>query len=363
MLKTSTQVAARTLGYAILYAPSAEGRLCVSNEILACERDLEILAGLAHLYIFGLIRVFKNPKGATPFVSLDGSPPIKVAADLHDSLVPAEQSLTQLKDEVGVSLNVAADLSHETLVPAGKTPKQLKDEVMHREWRRCALSGTADLASIDADPIHPDVDDIPDSLRSRAEPLQVAHIISQSLTNGITGMTEKATLKLDWASSAAAILDRFAGLEIKALLGDLDLHNPLNALLMSHVPHYLFDSLWISLEGAHDAQGNMLANEYDVISYKRYRHYTLLDRTTFANRVLDGVQSVPPPSPVLLGLHAACVRIAHMSGAAEVLKIYDREVEPLSVLSMGTNNEYNTLAAKELERALHVLSFSSPVYP
>ena len=57
MLNTSPVVAGRTLGYALILAPNDVGRDCVAREIRACDDDPEIIAGLAHLYIYSLIRV------------------------------------------------------------------------------------------------------------------------------------------------------------------------------------------------------------------------------------------------------------------------------------------------------------------
>ncbi|KAJ7749233.1 hypothetical protein B0H14DRAFT_2983035 [Mycena olivaceomarginata] len=75
MLKTSVEVAARTLGFALIYSLTVEGRRCLAREINSTDRDAEILAGLAHLYIFGFIRVSRNPKGPTPvLVPTDQTP-------------------------------------------------------------------------------------------------------------------------------------------------------------------------------------------------------------------------------------------------------------------------------------------------
>ena len=57
MLQTSPQVAGRTLGYALLHAPNDTARDRVAREIIRCEGDAELLAGLAHVCIFGLIRI------------------------------------------------------------------------------------------------------------------------------------------------------------------------------------------------------------------------------------------------------------------------------------------------------------------
>ncbi|KAJ7780728.1 thiamine diphosphate-binding protein [Mycena maculata] len=70
---------------------------------------------------------------------------------------------------------------------------------------------------------HPDVTDIPNPGMSKQ--LQVAHIISQSLTSGISGLTDAAKIKL-------------AGIEIRNLLGDLDLHTPTNAMMLQPVQHF-----------------------------------------------------------------------------------------------------------------------------
>lgn len=42
---------------------------------------------------------------------------------------------------------------------------------------------------------------------------------------------------------------------------------------------------------------------------------------------------LPLPDPRLLALHAACVRVAHMSGAAQTLDELDRDFESTSVLA------------------------------
>ncbi|KAJ6601114.1 hypothetical protein DFH09DRAFT_1243050 [Mycena vulgaris] len=237
MVKTPAEVAARTLGYALIYAPTVAGRRCVAREINSCDGDPETLAGLAHLYIFGLIRVCKllrfsfktplrccclvrNPKGPTPSVPVDQSPRL--------------------------SFEIAADSHYETLVPPGQTPLALKDTIMHRDRRRCVFTAKGDWPSVLEE--HPDVADLPDP--DSSERLQVVHIISQSLTTGISGLTENAKIKLRWASSASAILDRLAGIEIRNLLCDLDLHTPINAMMSTFAPHDMFDNLAIWLEPA-----------------------------------------------------------------------------------------------------------------
>ena len=49
--------AARVLGYGLLYATNERGREALARDVLSCGRDQELLAGLTHLYVHGLIGV------------------------------------------------------------------------------------------------------------------------------------------------------------------------------------------------------------------------------------------------------------------------------------------------------------------
>ena len=44
--------------------------------------------------------------------------------------------------------------------------------------------------------------------------------------------------------------------------------------------------------------------------------------------------------PKLLGLHAACARVAHMSGAAEALDEVERDVENTKVLALDGSSAH-----------------------
>jgi hypothetical protein len=43
--------------------------------------------------------------------------------------------------------------------------------------------------------------------------------------------------------------------------------------------------------------------------------------------------NLPVPDPELLALHAACAKVAHLSGAATYIEDFDRDVEDLNVLA------------------------------
>ena len=66
---------------------------------------------------------------------------------------------------------------------------------------------------------------------------------------------------------------------------------------------------------------------------------------TFQAHTLPNGKKIEPPSPQLIALHAACAKIAHMSGAAEHLEETFRDTEPLPVMTAPN-------AANELVHAL-----------
>ena len=66
----------------------------------------------------------------------------------------------------------------------------------------------------------------------------------------------------------------------------------------------------------------------------------------------DG-EEIPPPSPTLLAIQAACAQVAHMSGAAEILDEFYRDDDALKALSHSPlDMSFNADSAAVLERAL-----------
>ncbi|KAI0261959.1 hypothetical protein BC834DRAFT_1004316 [Gloeopeniophorella convolvens] len=146
-------------------------------------------------------RIVRNPKGPTPVVSADQSPRLSFeAATTHHA---------------------------QTLEPPGATPRRLKEQLQHRDGYRCVFTHRPDI----------DKPNPTESEEPALEYLHVAHIISQSLSDRIGGMTQAAQDKLRWAVSAAAILDRLTGIEIRNILNGLDVHNPVNAMMAAPTPY------------------------------------------------------------------------------------------------------------------------------
>ena len=102
-----------------------------------------------------------------------------------------------------------------------------------------------------------------------------------------------------------------------------------------------------------DAQGQDVPNTYHVMHaegpevLRLIAHGSIKSQIVFEDYTLAD-QVIPAPDPKIIALHAACARIAHMSGAAEHLRELYRDTEHISVMTESN-------AADELCRALKAL--------
>ena len=104
-----------------------------------------------------------------------------------------------------------------------------------------------------------------------------------------------------------------------------------------------------------DAQGQAVPDTYDVAHAAGLG--AILDETKIKRQVVFRTlfvndKTVPAPDPRILELHAACARIAHMSGAAEHLRELYRDTDSIAVMTQPN-------AAYELSRALRTLQLVS----
>ncbi|KAJ7367927.1 hypothetical protein DFH08DRAFT_980884 [Mycena albidolilacea] len=72
--------------------------------------------------------------------------------------------------------------------------------------------------------------------------------------------------------------------------------------------------------------------------------FTLIDHSagvTQKQKLKQVNDGLPLPEPRLLVLHAVCVRVAHMSGAAEVLDNFDRDMEESVVFASDGSSAHS----------------------
>ena len=98
----------------------------------------------------------------------------------------------------------------------------------------------------------------------------------------------------------------------------------------------------------------MIPDTYDVCALTLVDECRdMRDRITFRSCMFNDGTVIPPPSSELIRLHAACVKIAHMSGAIEMLDKYDRDTIPFQSLSTSAvSSDFNIHSLDELDRAL-----------
>ena len=49
-------------------------------------------------------------------------------------------------------------------------------------------------------------------------------------------------------------------------------------------------------------------------------------------------EGTPPPDPQLLALHATCIRVVHMSGAAEFFDSLEQDTEETSIIAFDDSS-------------------------
>ncbi|KAK0467013.1 uncharacterized protein EV420DRAFT_660011 [Desarmillaria tabescens] len=264
------RVAGRLLGYMLLEAPTVEGRDNVTFEIVSCAGDEARLKQLTQLYAEVYIRTFKANDGRTP--------------NFMD-----ESSSGDEKEDVSPSL------AH----------WETRRNASNRDRHQCVLSRCYDFEYMydlyRMAPGHPLL-----SGPALCDTVHEARIIPIGRNANIVGGTPQD--KLENPTRVPAILSRFGKTDIFKKLDVGDLNHMSNMMTLTTLLHWSFDALHICLVAV-EGQPNT------------YRIEALLPgvlRTIPENPVTfttSDEQNLPLPSPVLLALHRACVRVAHFSGA------------------------------------------------
>ncbi|PBK69396.1 hypothetical protein ARMSODRAFT_1018811 [Armillaria solidipes] len=289
MFKFSPGVAARVLGYALIYSPSTKGKACLAEEISSCDGDNELLAGLSYLYIMAMIRIFKNPKGAIPTPTSVHSP---------------RSSFQVTADDIAVLLSQPTASS-----------SNAKKLALARDNYRCILSGNVDTNSSDTG-----LTTVNET--ERITDTQLGHIFGEFMSDCIVGMTDAAHKK-------ACLSSPYIYISVVEELNQNKIHCAQNTFTVSPEFHGPFGRLRISLQPI----GHEDSNTYQINTYPPNRHvmYGLPEQVTLMDASASG--QIPLPSRRYFQLHDACAKISHLSGAGEVVEQLFRDVEDLRVLA------------------------------
>ncbi|KAG7091933.1 hypothetical protein E1B28_008325 [Marasmius oreades] len=304
--KWAPLVVGRCLGYALIEAPTVTGRRNLAQDINACikeesgENDYAALASLTQLYVAGMIRLFRNAKGPIPTPMISHSP---------------RRSLAILAHDIEVALVEPHKSANAKLI------------ALERDGFSCVITGSIDIDSAKKGYVQ-----FPPAGKQWGL-TQVAHIFGETNDENILG--EGCTVKREWASTAAALVERYAEISIREELNGSNIHRAANIFTLGTGVHGLFDSLYISLE---PVKGNL--HTYNLHTYPANIHdrYPVPEQVRFVDH---GENNTELPDPRYLQLHHVCAKVLRLSGAAEVIETFERDMEQLEVLATdGSSAKY-----------------------
>ncbi|KAJ8468723.1 hypothetical protein ONZ45_g17144 [Pleurotus djamor] len=303
--KTDAEMAPlRVLGYLLQEQLDTTGINKLAKAINSARDDL--LIPLGRYYIKYFIRIFRRNQGPTPQPSYH---PSRGSFDIARELFPI------FRMEPG-------SLSH----PQAR--KLVLDRDNHRSLITRAYS----------------IDDISEASNAFHENnisrdvLEAAHIIPAYLANINANELEEAQeaaleALIDFnvtdpprahkRSTMWTMLHYFGGSDVYDELAGNLIHTPSNLLTLGTAQHALFDSfrLWFEPTYIDGKQQWEICHPPGRESLRARGADGLVYFTSFSDKPLDGHPQmiIPAPNSRYLGLHAACCRVAWMSGAAHLL--------------------------------------------
>ncbi|KAJ8487857.1 hypothetical protein ONZ45_g14179 [Pleurotus djamor] len=175
-----------------------------------------------------------------------------------------------------------SDNDADNLVTSMPSPSETKQKALRRDRNRCILTGRFDLSA----PTYPE------DVLFRPVETMCAFIIPKA-TIGSLDPSLDATSASDYPQIVKEIMRTF----IQDATGTeaMDVNSLHNIMTLQYDPYHLFNSLDLWFEQTSEA------NVYHI--------ETILTTTT----------TLPLLSPTLLALHAACAKVAHLSGAAQLV--------------------------------------------
>ncbi|KAF4622953.1 hypothetical protein D9613_001636 [Agrocybe pediades] len=269
----------RVMGHLFHFAPP-KGLDSLTFQVSSCSSDEDVL------------QLVKRNKGRTPNPTT------------HPSRPPFE-SLSRMISEYLHE----APVSHATA----------KKKALARDGFRCVVSKVFDFQSVEHNK------ELAAQINATNPqpmccPTECAHIFPASLTEHIPpGSAKRMASATLWT-----FLRQFGYSEVPEQLDGANIHRLENVMTLRMELHYYFDTLnlwFVAMPGK--------PNQYTVKT--SHSNLTPFSDTvvTFGSEHAD----LPPPSPLYLAIHAACAQVAHLSGAAEHIDKYDRDVEDITVLS------------------------------
>jgi len=289
-------VHARILGYLIREGPSIQASEHVAKEINMCQHN-DQMDKIGEMYHLHFLRVFKRQKGATPAPSVHPSPP---------------------------SFQTKKEMMKDMLRQGGEAPQrhdQAKKNALVRDDFRCIVSGKYDGATVEKN------NELMQEMERDHWPVcntQCAHIFPQSTNVGISGHKEGGP-KHEYAATVWTIMECFGYEDLPKKLNGTGIHSLDNIMTLEINIHSWFDELLLWFEAVDGEE-----NTYKICATEQMYIYELGEDPIMFRTAHQDLQL---PNPTYLQIHAACCRVAHLSGAGKYMDKILEDLEDMPVLS------------------------------
>ncbi|KAK7439333.1 hypothetical protein VKT23_017559 [Stygiomarasmius scandens] len=276
--ETEPLIHIRVLGWIFVFSPTSPMLDDLTVAVVSCNGISHKYNGLGKFCVDFWIRTFRKYKGQTP------KPTGHVSRPSFDKVV----------DMIAVELQ-----------PYPDDHSSAKKNALIRDGFRCVLSGVYDMKSYQTiNEVKAEVD----GGSGFTGTTQCAHIFSSSTNSDISGNDK----------------ERFSHRSVFEELTGTGIHRLENVFTLHTDYHDLFDTLQLWFEPTPEDNHYKVGTSQPVI-FRRVPREVTFKNNHFVNE--DDTPVLPMPSKEYLSLHAACAKVANMSGAAEYLEDLDRERE------------------------------------
>ncbi|KIY72631.1 hypothetical protein CYLTODRAFT_486271 [Cylindrobasidium torrendii FP15055 ss-10] len=259
----------RVASYLLLHAPSDVGKYWAASSIMSAVDNDEEIAVFGQFIRKHYIRTFLRKRRDTPPVSRH----------------PSRPSFDEMQREILANLDQA---------PQNHADAKMK--ALFRNDYRCILSGVHEIDFYENMPVG-----------ARVATTHCAHIFDEST---IEFSSAKIVLgKQEYTANIWTIMRHIGYPDILDELKGPLIHRLGNVMTLEATLHGMFHDLDLCL----DATGN--PNEYKVTGPSGLLESLAVGCPTKVT--LSNTCGLEPPSPTYLAIHAACYRIAHLSGAVD----------------------------------------------
>ncbi|KAI6016657.1 hypothetical protein BKA83DRAFT_4333821 [Pisolithus microcarpus] len=291
--KDKALIQCRILGYLFHHFPSDDMGSFVRAIVTADGKNAngrnEALLDLGEYYYVYFVKLFMSNKGHTP------------APSSHPSRRSVDDLVAKIKDELK-----DAPQNHQTA----------KKKALIRDGFKCVVTKVYDrrtaeenqgmgLAVING---------------MRSAPTECAHIFPESINSGVTPGSKKE----DYAATIWAVLELFGHRNLKERLNGANIHRLDNVMTLERSVHDDFDRLKIYFTATE------VPHKY---KFEAVREFFLAERPGYVTFSTPDAEQYPLPNPTYLAIHAACAKVAHLSGAAEHIEEILRRMEDTRVLA------------------------------